>query len=33
LRVAASAPVRQGNTIANLNKFTVFKKVKARIAG
>ncbi|EGP5670165.1 N-acetylmuramoyl-L-alanine amidase [Enterococcus faecium] len=31
--VAASAPVRQGNAIAKLDKFNVFEKGKARVAG
>jgi len=33
LRVAASAPVRQRNANAKLDKFTVFEKVTARVAG
>lgn len=31
--VAASAPVRQGNAIAKLDKFNVFEKGKVRVAG
>lgn len=31
--VAESAPVRQGNAIAKLDKFNVFEKGKARVAG